>query len=245
MSTFDPRPTLRNAFRLTKFDYSTRGRMNGRAEKCLQLLYGKQPTGKILNVGSSHGWLEDMTSHETSFQVVGVEFDETNFERAKASVPNAEIHRGSVLDLPFPDNTFDGATMFEVIEHIPPHSEPRAMAEIYRTLKPGAWFLLSTPFETIPSKLLDPLWYFGHRHYSVPSMAALMSGAGFRVEETFVRGGVWDEITVILFFLFKFGLDSESPFYQFFEGKRREEFLGAGDKHQRSDLFVIASKPGA
>ncbi len=48
-------------------------------------------------------------------------------------------------DLPFPDGSFDTVVMWEVLEHIPPGTEPQAFAEIARVLRPGGRLHLSTP----------------------------------------------------------------------------------------------------
>ena len=47
--------------------------------------------------------------------------------------------------IPFADASFDAVTMFDVIEHIPDDS--RAMAEVFRVLRPGGVLLVSTPNE--------------------------------------------------------------------------------------------------
>ena len=239
MHAIDPRAVLRRVLRLKQFSYATADRMNGRSELCLKLLYDRRPRGEILNVGSSHGWLEDLTRSQSAFRVTGIEYDPTSLARARELVPGAQICQGSVLDLPFENESFEGATMFEVIEHLPRGSEEAALREIFRTLKPGAWLLLSTPY--VLTTLLDPLWYFGHRHYSKESMARLVRAAGFALDYSFVRGGVWDLLTVDLFFLFKFAMDAESPFRERLERMRRREFLG--EKNGLSDLFVVARKP--
>lgn len=48
-------------------------------------------------------------------------------------------------NLPFPDNFFDTVTMLAVFEHIEPTKLPAVLKEIYRILKPGGQFILTTP----------------------------------------------------------------------------------------------------
>ena len=45
--------------------------------------------------------------------------------------------RGSILDLPFEDETFDVITCFDVLQHLEPKSDKRAVNEIERVLRPG------------------------------------------------------------------------------------------------------------
>lgn len=50
---------------------------------------------------------------------------------------------GSILAIPFPDQSFDSIVCLEVLEHIP--DTKKAIAEITRVLKPGGVLLLSAP----------------------------------------------------------------------------------------------------
>jgi SAM-dependent methyltransferase len=45
--------------------------------------------------------------------------------------------RGSALDLPFEDSSFDVVTCFDVLQHLPPGGDRRAAAELRRVLGPG------------------------------------------------------------------------------------------------------------
>jgi SAM-dependent methyltransferase len=44
---------------------------------------------------------------------------------------------GSALHLPFPDDSFDVATSFDVMQHLPPDGDCEAAAEMRRVLRPG------------------------------------------------------------------------------------------------------------
>jgi DNA-directed RNA polymerase subunit RPC12/RpoP len=61
---------------------------------------------------------------------------------ADLSVPNAAV-RMDITAIVFPDNTFDCILCSHVLEHIP--DDRRAMAELYRVLKPGGWAILQVP----------------------------------------------------------------------------------------------------
>ena len=65
----------------------------------------------------------------------------------------------NVDGIPFSDNTFDLAISSEVIEHMPNSPKPM-LSDIYRTLKKGGWFILTTPnFAAIGNRIRALLGY--------------------------------------------------------------------------------------
>lgn len=62
---------------------------------------------------------------------------------------NSERVVGSILEMPFDNNTFDYVVSSEVIEHTP--DKAKAIQEIYRVLKPNGIAVVSTP---------NSFWYF-------------------------------------------------------------------------------------
>ena len=84
--------------------------------------------------------------------------------------------------LPFPCATFDAAIHIVTIEHLP---EPgRALAEIARTLKPGAVLLIAAPLEWEVHQA--PHDYF---RYTRHGLEYLLTRAGMQVEELCPAGG--------------------------------------------------------
>lgn len=76
----------------------------------------------------------------TPGQIIGVDISEAEIERARqraneAGINNIEFQVDNIYQLNFPDHSFDALFSHNVLEHV---AEPsRALAEMYRVLKPG------------------------------------------------------------------------------------------------------------
>ncbi|MBL8630879.1 MAG: methyltransferase domain-containing protein [Rhodospirillaceae bacterium] len=84
-------------------------------------------------------------------KITGVEPSATQIERARTLLAKdlgegrVTLHQAPGDQLPFPDNSFDGACVFWVFEHVP-QAVP-IMREILRVLKPGAPFYATEVFD--------------------------------------------------------------------------------------------------
>ncbi len=100
-----------------------------------------------IDIGCGEGYGTDILSDKVS-KIVGLDVDEDTIQHAKKIHENANIdfqkYGGKII--PFEDNTFDFAVSFQVIEHIP-HDE-LYISEVYRVLKNGGIFILTTPNKT-------------------------------------------------------------------------------------------------
>lgn len=96
---------------------------------------------KVLDAGCGTGWFSKAAA-ERGASVTSMDLGE-NLLAEVAKKCNSERVVGSILEIPFPENTFDFVVSSEVIEHTP---DPyKALHEIYRVLKPGGTMVLSTP----------------------------------------------------------------------------------------------------
>jgi ubiquinone/menaquinone biosynthesis C-methylase UbiE len=57
------------------------------------------------------------------------------------------LRNGSLLDLPYTDETFDAVLLISILEHLQPTDQQQAFAEIYRVLKPGGQVVYGVPVE--------------------------------------------------------------------------------------------------
>jgi SAM-dependent methyltransferase len=135
-----------------------------------------QRPAQIVDCGSGTGrnldWLRDLGP------VVGI-------ERASSGVAVARAHRrpvvqGSVLDLPLADASVDLATSFDVLYCLHDDEERRALAEMYRVLRPGGVALFHVAALDIlrgsHSALTGEV-----RRYTPARLRSRVEGAGFRI----------------------------------------------------------------
>ena len=110
--------------------------------------------GDVLDLGCGSGRTSIMVATaRPGVQVTGLDNFSASYIRDHGEVRlfrNLEIagvrdrvtlRRGDMLDLPFEDESFDGAVSSYALDHLKSHI-PRALAETHRVLKPGGQFLL-------------------------------------------------------------------------------------------------------
>lgn len=93
---------------------------------------------------------------------------------------------GSVLELPFPDRSFDAVVCTEVVEHTP--DPKKAVQELCRVVAPGGVLALTTPNKVWQPAIavatalkLRP--YLGHENFTwFNDLAAWVPGAGLEIE---------------------------------------------------------------
>jgi SAM-dependent methyltransferase len=72
------------------------------------------------------------------------QMDNIEYVTADLESPLAEV-KLDIQDMPFEDNTFDAVFCNHVFEHIP--DDGKAMREVLRVMKPGAWAVLQVPMK--------------------------------------------------------------------------------------------------
>jgi len=96
--------------------------------------------GRLLDVGCSRGYLLE-AARERGWQVAGVEINRRSVEVARSR--GLEVHCGDIATAPFPPETFDLVTAFDVIEHVP--SPGGFLATVRQLLRPRGLLVLTTP----------------------------------------------------------------------------------------------------
>lgn len=96
---------------------------------------------KLLDAGCGTGWFSKRAV-ERGAKVTSMDLGEKLLEQVARKCESERVV-GSLLGLPFADNTFDMVVSSEVIEHTP--DPTKGMQEMLRVLKPGGILILTTP----------------------------------------------------------------------------------------------------
>ncbi|KAA0023838.1 class I SAM-dependent methyltransferase [Antrihabitans cavernicola] len=102
---------------------------------------GPEPRVFVAGCGKGHEAL--FIRKELGGSLTGVDIGEEWDPALGSDVPNFRLVAGSVLDVPFPDNSFDVVFYHHVIEHV---TDPvGCLRELGRVLRPGGLIYLGTP----------------------------------------------------------------------------------------------------
>ena len=105
--------------------------------------------GRVIDVGCGVGHSYELLEPR---ETVGVDLDPRALEGQ-----NRETTVADMRNLPFPDDSFDGAIVVHAIEHVP--DPERALAEVARVTRPGGAAVFVTPNRLTfarPDEIIDP-----------------------------------------------------------------------------------------
>jgi SAM-dependent methyltransferase len=131
---------------------------------------------RVLDAGCGSGrTLQELVSYG---EVQGIELNSDAAQMARER-GHGRVEVGRLEALPWPDATFDLITCLDVIEHVP--DDRRALRELRRVGRPGAWLLVTVP--------AYPALWSGHdeanhhyRRYQRRSLRASVNDAGWQLQ---------------------------------------------------------------
>jgi 2-polyprenyl-3-methyl-5-hydroxy-6-metoxy-1,4-benzoquinol methylase len=147
-----------------------------------ELISRHKQGGAILDIGcSSGGFLSTMAGGR--WELYGIEMEASTAEKAK-QITGAEVFVGDALDAPFPAESFDVITCFDVLEHV--YAPRQFLAKVLEWLKPGGILYVRLPnIDSWEAKLLGTYWYGLEiprhlYHFSPQSLRRLTDSLGFK-----------------------------------------------------------------
>ena len=99
------------------------------------------------------------------YDYLGVDISPVQVERAINLVENGRFHTADISQLTFPDEQFAAIISFYTIIHLPLAEQPALLADIYRWLKPGGYFLATvghTAWTGTEADWLGAAMYWSH-----------------------------------------------------------------------------------
>jgi ubiquinone/menaquinone biosynthesis C-methylase UbiE len=185
---------------------------------------------EILDLGCGYGWCELNFLKRGAKKISATEISKNDLQTIQQNISDQRLTTivASACNLPFPNNSFDTIVAWEVIEHISPNTELNMFKEVFRVLKPNGNFYLSTPFSSFFTNILDPAWYFGHRHYTLRKLYSLGLNTNLKVFEFKIVGGWWTLFSILNLYFSKWMLHRKIIFNDFFRNKEDKEFSEDG-----------------
>ena len=152
-------------------------------------------SGTLLDLGcSSGGFLSSMS--QESWKLFGIELDGAAAEKARC-ISGASIFVGDVAAAPFPPESFDVITCFDVLEHV--YSPRQVLIKVKELLKPGGIFFAVLPnIESWEARIFGSYWYGLElprhiSHFSPQSLRHIMNALGFKELTVFTSATTYSE----------------------------------------------------
>jgi SAM-dependent methyltransferase len=134
---------------------------------------GLPASARILDAGCGSG--RNMLELAHLGTVTGIELSDTSVALARERGVG-EVLAGSVLEMPFPDDSFDLAVSLDVIEHL--EDDLAALRELRRVLAPGGTLLVTVPAYQWLWSGHDEINHH-HRRYTRRSLQRVAEQAGW------------------------------------------------------------------
>jgi ubiquinone/menaquinone biosynthesis C-methylase UbiE len=177
----------------------------------------------ILDVGCGFG--EFMSVYFDTPISTGIDINPGEIGLAKKSGVYKHLECADARSMPFPDSSFQTVMSISVLEHIC-HAE-KAIAEIFRVLKPKGYFIFTVPTSAINKYMIVPpprtYWLRSyHRIFkheiiqNLPYWTTLCKNNGFRIVNT--KGTLSDKQLCVFELLLPFSIPSQ--ILRLIKGKR-------------------------
>ena len=163
-----------------------------RVARCVSLL----PAGDgVLEVGYGSG-VSFLNLSERFREIHGIDLHNHPDEVARSFAStglNLRLRQGSVVELPYEDDSFDAVLAISIHEELPLHQQERAFAEVHRVLRPGGCYVVGVPGVNI---LMNSAFYalgcnIGKYHVSTDKQVLSAMSERFDVDVTDYSPQLW------------------------------------------------------
>ncbi|MEW6320199.1 MAG: methyltransferase domain-containing protein [Acidobacteriota bacterium] len=133
------------------------------AEAALIAEFFPPPPARVLDLGCGGG-RTTAELHDRGYQLVGIDLSERLLAVARARHPALDVRRMDATDLSFESGAFDAAIFsYNGIDCLfPVAARERCLGEVYRVLRPGGIFLVSS--HNAPGALLSGGYFYLRGH---------------------------------------------------------------------------------
>ena len=132
---------------------------------------------KALDVGCSEGAFLDYMS-DKQVDVKAIDIDNNAIEFCKERGYGDQVRYGSLLDIPYKDETFDIVFLLDIIEHV--QDDYKAISEVNRVLGPkGSAILIVPAYQWLWSN--NDVAYHHKRRYSISLVKKLVKSKDFKL----------------------------------------------------------------
>jgi SAM-dependent methyltransferase len=153
---------------------------------------GLPQRARILDAGCGSG--RNMVELARRGTVTGIELSETSVALARQR-DAGEVVAGSVLEMPFAEDSFDLAVSLDVIEHL--EDDLGALRELRRTVAPGGSLLVTVPAYQWLWSGHDEINHH-HRRYTRRSLQRVAEQAGWRQTRTTYFNSLLLPVAIVL-----------------------------------------------
>jgi SAM-dependent methyltransferase len=153
---------------------------------------GLPQRARILDAGCGSG--RNMVELARRGTVTGIELSETSVALARQR-DAGEVVAGSVLEMPFAEDSFDLAVSLDVIEHL--EDDLGALRELRRTVAPGGSLLVTVPAYQWLWSGHDEINHH-HRRYTRRSLQRVAEQAGWRQARTTYFNSLLLPVAIVL-----------------------------------------------
>jgi ubiquinone/menaquinone biosynthesis C-methylase UbiE len=144
------------------------GQRQRRRAELIRSLVMKHHVDTILDIGCAEGYVTKYIS-EAASRTIGIDSDLEYLRTAKERVDTTEFINASFEYPPFRNDSFDGVSVLEVLEHLPGRIQEHGLKESLRVLKKNGILIISIPYKENITKTkcvhcgkITPL--YGHLH---------------------------------------------------------------------------------